>query len=205
MALIKCPECGHTVLSVASTCPNCQHRMTPEVAHSGELTTVVQCRTCGELMSGDSTRCPHCGESTRRPILVWIALAVAVVALIAVVWLVLRDGADSEPEAPPPTLTPEVSRFPVQSPTRPTPRDIVEPAPTEIATPLPRRALRWANDWANVRTDRGLEYEVVQILRPGDSVEVSDRRLGWWAVHGDGRLIGYVANNLLDTVPPLPF
>ena len=156
-------------------------------------------------MSGDSTRCPHCGESTRRPILVWIALAVAVVALIAVGWLVLRDGADNEPEATSPIPIPEVSRFPVQSPTRPTPGDIIEPAPTEIAIPLPPRALRWANDWANVRADRGLEYEVVLVLRPGDSVEVSDRRLGWWAVHVDDRLIGYVANNLLDTVPPLPF
>ena len=202
MALIKCPECGHTVLSVASTCPNCKHRMTPEVVHSGELTTVRQCRSCGELMTGDSTRCPHCGESIRRPILVWIAVAVAVAALIAVGWLVLRDGAEGEREAPPPTPAPEASRLPVQSPAHPTLRDSVEPAPAEIAVALPPRALRWANDWTNVRADRGLEYEVVQILRPGDSVEVSDRRLGWWAVYLDDRLIGYVVNNLLDTDPP---
>ncbi len=155
-------------------------------------------------MTGDSTRCPHCGESTRRPMLVWIALAVAVVALIAVGWLVLRDGAHSEPEATSPIPIPELSSFPVQSPTRSTPEDLVEPAPAETATPppLPPRALRWANDWANVRADRGVEYEVVLVLRPGDSVEVSDRRLGWWAVYLDDRLIGYVVNNLLDTVPP---
>jgi hypothetical protein len=62
---------------------------------------------------------------------------------------------------------------------------------------------KWTLDWANVRQDRALEAPVVRVLRPGASVQVTDRQLGWWALYLDGRIVGYVAGSVLGDQPPL--
>ena len=51
MAMIKCPECGHSTSSRAPKCPSCG------VEIEGKITT---CNSCGETYFNDEPCCPHC-------------------------------------------------------------------------------------------------------------------------------------------------
>lgn len=53
MAMIKCPECGQRVSSMALTCPHCG------VGIKGHLR---ECPMCGEWLLDDQTRCPECNS-----------------------------------------------------------------------------------------------------------------------------------------------
>jgi rRNA maturation protein Nop10 len=83
----------------------------------------------------------------------------------------------------------------------PTPgRPIRAPDPS---VPRPRDLVtRWTLEWANVRAARSMEASVVQVLPPGRAIEVREMRQGWWAVHADGTVLGYIANSVLTTQPP---
>jgi uncharacterized protein YgiM (DUF1202 family) len=54
----------------------------------------------------------------------------------------------------------------------------------------------------NVR--RGATTRVVQILNPGQQVEVTNLQGRWWAVYKDGQRIGFVANSVLRNEAPDP-
>ena len=54
MAMIKCPECGHSISDKAPVCPNCG------VEIAGK---VVKCPNCGEYYFKGEDLCPHCHES----------------------------------------------------------------------------------------------------------------------------------------------
>ena len=56
--------------------------------------------------------------------------------------------------------------------------------------------------WANVREEPSGDAAVVKVLRPGQQVEVVQRRGGWWAVYADGRRLGYVSRSLLAEQAP---
>ena len=53
MAMIKCPECGESVSTMAHTCPHCG------VGIKGHLR---ECPMCGEWLLDDQTRCPECNS-----------------------------------------------------------------------------------------------------------------------------------------------
>lgn len=53
MALINCPDCNHSVSSIAKTCPNCGYPM----ENSKVIATAVH-----ELKA--SNICPHCGRNS---------------------------------------------------------------------------------------------------------------------------------------------
>ena len=53
MAMIKCPECGQRVSSMALTCPHCG------VGIKGHLR---ECPMCGEWLLDDQPRCPECNS-----------------------------------------------------------------------------------------------------------------------------------------------
>lgn len=55
MAIIKCPECGHSVSERAPLCPSCG----AEIA--GKVTT---CKQCGTTYFNDASTCPKCGHPT---------------------------------------------------------------------------------------------------------------------------------------------
>ena len=52
MSIIKCPECGHNVSTMAGTCPSCGVRI------EGNL---HKCPECGEYYVGEPDVCPQCG------------------------------------------------------------------------------------------------------------------------------------------------
>lgn len=53
MAMIKCPECGQRISSMAGTCPHCG------VGIKGHLR---ECPHCGEYMLDAQDECPECGQ-----------------------------------------------------------------------------------------------------------------------------------------------
>ncbi len=95
MTLTKCPNCGHTVLSVASQCPACSGALTSTflgLEHEGEL---AECRSCGRPVRSRTAVCPHCGipSPARRRANPRLVLPVIATVLLSLMAIVLRDRA----------------------------------------------------------------------------------------------------------------
>jgi uncharacterized protein YgiM (DUF1202 family) len=75
-------------------------------------------------------------------------------------------------------------------------------APPPIPAIRPRT--KWTATWVNVRAGPAITTAVLQILKPGQAVEVGDPSDGWWVVQRDGRRVGYVANAVLRDQPIEP-
>jgi len=203
MALIKCPECGQTVLSVASLCPHCSHQLGPDHGQSVEVNDLMQCRHCNELMIRRSKVCPHCGLKQRGKGPIVVAGLAAVIVLVAGALIIRTDstgGNSALPIVAAPPGQPTVA-LPVQAPVDST---VAPDSPAPRPRPSVATVSRVAQEWANVRTGRNLSAEIVAILRPGQEVAVADRRGGWWSVYLGDSLVGYVSANLLDTIAPSP-
>jgi DNA-directed RNA polymerase subunit RPC12/RpoP len=230
MVMIRCPECGQRVLDVASSCPRCGHILLQNPLETHDWGALQTCGRCGKHIERNLTICPYCGHHVRAArVAGQVALATASVAVVVVAAVLLgrsgllgalRETARSSrrPEAAaqrPPESAP--------GPSLPAP-DSVRAAPITAATPdsvapaaparptvrapdalVPRAGdlvTRWTLEWANVRAARSMESSVVQVLPPGQAVEVREMRQGWWAVHARGAVVGYIANSVLTTVPP---
>ena len=209
MALIKCPQCGQTVLSVASTCPKCSH-LWLQARAQGDDREFTHCRRCEKIIPRNVAICEYCGypQLARRRLRVALGLVLAAAALVAVIIGVGRLAGPGEPEDAAsllmtPTIQPTTSDAvglrsvpvapPIDAQRAPTP----SPPPTDAD-------MRWAIDWANVREGPGTEYPVVGVLRPRTPVTAAGMRRGWWLVHVDGDELGYVARDLLTDEPPTP-
>lgn len=92
MALIKCPQCTQTVLSIASRCPRCfsDLKNPSEFGINNEMT---ECRKCGRGMLARMSACPHCGaRRTSASTVGFAVMAVAALGLIGfAVWSVIRQ------------------------------------------------------------------------------------------------------------------
>ncbi|MBI2614182.1 MAG: zinc-ribbon domain-containing protein [Gemmatimonadetes bacterium] len=200
MTLIKCPDCGHTVSSVASTCPQCGTQLSQFRFVQGEGGALTECRRCARKVLSGATTCPYCGISRPgwRPPYVVVALLVAF-AVPALVLAALRErGPEATPAAPVARSEPQQTRAVAAAAAAPAP----ELAASTSSLDTVATETRWTLDWANVREGRGLETRVVRVLRPGSSVRVTDRQAGWWALYANGRVVGYVAGSLLSDQPP---
>jgi hypothetical protein len=212
MALIKCPGCSHTVSSVASKCPKCGTLLSQFRFVQGEGGALTECRRCSRKVLSGATICPYCGVSRpgrRSPYFV-----VALLGAFAVPVLVLAALRGRAPT--PPLIAPAVFEQPqapravtVQAPPQVTEGTVpADTTPLPVAAPSPAGEsatieTRWIVDWANVREGRALGTRVIRVLRPGSSVQVTDRQAGWWALYADGRVVGYVAGSLLSEQAPL--
>ena len=58
MSMIKCPECGNRVSTMAGTCPTCG------VAIHGHL---IHCEDCGTYYLDRDSKCPYCGKEAPAP------------------------------------------------------------------------------------------------------------------------------------------
>ena len=214
MTLIKCPGCGHTVSSVASRCPQCGDQLSQFRFVQGEGGGLTECRRCsGKVLSGARV-CPYCGVARpgRRSPVALLVLAVAL-ALPMMAIVALRNRAPQPPPAVEAQAQPVVeppgesaapasatqAELPRLEPSAPLRAPAVAPDSSALAAPT---QTKWTLDWANVRERRELQAPVVRVLRPGASVQVNDRQLGWWALYLDGRMVGYVAGSVLGDQPP---
>jgi len=218
MALIKCPQCGQTVLSIASKCPKCSHLLLQARAQ-GDDHEFTHCRRCEKIIPRSVAICEYCGypQLARRRLRIAVGLVLAAVAIAAAVIGASRlmgpresETVGSQPTARVVQATTEDTTArdtvpvapPIEAQRVPTPA----PPPTtpETASPVADASMRWAVDWANVREGPGTDYPIVGVLRPGTPVTAASRRRGWWLVSVDGSELGYVARDLLTDQPPTP-
>ncbi len=207
LTLIKCPHCGHAVLSVASHCPACsralgQTFLGPE--HQGEL---AQCRSCGHPVRSGTKTCPHCGiaRPAQRPRPFRTALPALVAVILAALALALGEQLlDRTPRASPQTTTtrarpkPLVARA-IEPPPAAT-RDSVVAKPAVADSPGFQTA--WTTMWVNVRQRPTNQAPVLRVLRPGTQIRGTIGQWGWWSVRLGSDSLGYVAGELLRAARP---
>lgn len=150
MTLIKCPNCGRTVLSVASTCPQCSAALTRDRPPHTWAGTLTECRKCGHPVTTEARVCPHCsiprpGRRGPSP----VALAAFTLTLLATVGLAvvvpkLGDNSSALPSARPiRAAPPPVKRVSLPAPDTPrsTPVDsvpgVARPPDTVVVSAAP--------------------------------------------------------------------
>lgn len=164
------------------------------------------CPQCGQKVAGAAQVCPACSYrlSQHTPEIKgsgasWFALVFLGVALVVLgVLLAIQTRRDDG-------LQPSVSSAPSPAfPAAPLPlADSVGPPPAaEPTTALPSSEIKWTSEWANVREGRALTAPILQILTPGQRVEVDSLRARWWLVYLDGQRIGYVHQTVIQDEEP---
>jgi len=135
MVMIRCPECGHRVLDVATTCPQCHRVLLQNPLETHNWGTLRECGRCHKHIERDAIRCPYCGHRVRAArtagrIALVTALAVALIAAGVMAW---RSGiVGSVREAIAPTrMAPQDTAFA----TPPTALTEPAPAPAEVMVP----------------------------------------------------------------------
>jgi len=204
--LRACGRCGKHIERDVVLCPYCGHhvraaRFARRTALSAAVIVVVAAAGVGVWRSGvvgslrDAVGAPRSPTASTQPPpepspLPTMPTADSAGPRAAPILAAAPDTADSEgatasPPAPMRGVVAGPTTLPAEAPPRP--RDLVT---------------RWTMEWANVRAERSVESAVVQVLPPGRAIEVRDMRQGWWALHADGIVVGYIANSVLTTEPP---
>jgi len=206
MAYMDCPECGKTMLSIATQCPHCGYQFPPQqlrisipppqvrkvrpavtvaLALVVVAAVVVAFQSWGGWRAGPESgvatvppRAPS-GEQQQQPVETTVPDTAAVGAI----------RQDSQPQVSVAETTPAVTTPP--------------PAlPPPAALPTGQQTRRYASTWVNVRRDRGREAPTVRVLQPGDAVLVDSLDQGWYRVVIDGQPIGYAHRaNLVVRAP----
>lgn len=101
------------------------------------------------------------------------------------------------------TLLPPRAATVAVVPSGPTPEPAASPPspPTSAPEAAGETQARFANTWVNLHSDPSGRSPVLQILRPGDKVQVQSRERGWYRVVPDTGSPGYVDAHYLDTSP----
>ena len=160
---------------------------------------LIDCPECGQKVATVASVCPRCScalsrqslADSRRSHSSWpVALLVTVLLLlVAVLGITKRINTESQP------------------PTSGTPAQLTPPTVTSPPTATPRTTgpstqTKWTSTWVNVREGRGTDTRIVQILDPGQRVEVDSLQARWWVVYTDGKPIGYIHNSVLQDESP---
>lgn len=85
MTLIQCPNCEHTVSSVASRCPNCGALLTQYRFVQGQGGVLTECRRCSRKVLSGANVCPYCGvprPGRRTPYIVAVLVAALAAPII---------------------------------------------------------------------------------------------------------------------------
>jgi len=204
MAYMDCPECGKTMLSIATQCPHCGYQFPPQ-----QLKLSI----------------PPPRARMVRPALV-VALALVALAAVVVAFQSWRGSSSAGVEsgvaiAPPPaterqqpveTTLPDTAAVgqigqdsQPRGPVADTTPAVAAPAPVLpplAATPTGQQSRRYASTWVNVRRDRGRDAPTVRVLEPGDAVLVDSLDQGWYRVSIGGQPVGYAhRSNLVVRAP----
>lgn len=223
MPLMSCPQCGKSVSSLASMCPNCSCALREKRLKESQLGPQIKCRKCGHKISAMANVCPHCGVDFPKRSFNLVLAAIPAGAIILIVVLVRLFPSDAA--IPEPTGTPQSSATQPSDSAQQQPDEVVETlgeapgqdsilrAPPMVVDAPPvtaeatgnqaaNRTSRWTATWVNVRSEPRRDGPMVQILDPGIRLEVGNFVAGFWEVFLEGRRLGYVANSLLLREPP---
>jgi RNA polymerase subunit RPABC4/transcription elongation factor Spt4 len=147
MVMIRCPDCGQSVLDIASSCPKCGRVLIQNPLETHDWASLRACGRCGKHIDRDVPLCPYCGHKVRaariaqRVAIAAVALAVAAAAGVGLwrsgmldsVWEAARAG--GRPAASPP-LTAETAAVPPLLA-----QDTVPPQATPILAAVPDTAV----------------------------------------------------------------
>ncbi len=160
---------------------------------------LIDCPECGQKVAAVASVCPRCScalsrqrpADHRRSHSSWpvAMLVIVLLLLVAILGITKRINIESQP----PT-----SSAPAQS----TPATVTSPPTATPRTTGPSTQTKWTSTWVNVREGRGTDTRIVQILDPGQRVEVDSLQARWWVVYTDGKPIGYIHNSVLQDESP---
>ena len=140
MALIKCPRCGQTVLSVASTCPKCSYLLLQEPKEESAAGALVQCRRCSKLIPPESAACPYCAYPIRRVKVLTRAGIAAGVAAVGLITVLIMLGRGAGPESIMASAAGTPARTAVEPTTEPVDRADPDTALSAAAIAAPAQA-----------------------------------------------------------------
>ena len=197
--LAECRRCGHAVLSNASACANCGAGHPARSYTRGIVVATMALVAISGWVIMALTK-EH-SQTQSRSSLSLVTRAIATPA----------DSKSAELRSPParlifvaPADSKQVTRpadvRPLVDTARPTALAVSPPAPASDSSSAAQPKV--VAGWANVREEPSGDAAVVKVLRPGQQVEVVQRRGGWWAVYADGRRLGYVSRSLLAEQAP---
>ncbi len=158
---------------------------------------LIECPECGQKVASVASVCPRCSrffgrrEAPKKNHISWPIPVLVMVPLVLVAIIGIPKRINNESQPPP------------SSP----PAQLIPPtvAPPPIATPRttgPSTQTQWTSTWVNVREGRGTDTPIVQILVPGQPVEVGSLQGRWWDLYIDGERVGYVHNSVLQNESP---
>jgi hypothetical protein len=161
---------------------------------------LIDCPSCGQKVASVASVCPRCSSFLRQRAapgreshIIWPIPVLVIVLVLSIVILGIPKRINTESQ--PPTSSPPAQLTP--------PPATVAPPP--IATPRttgPSTQTKWISTWVNVREGRGTDTPIVQILSPGQPVEVGSLQGRWWDLYIDGERVGYVHNSVLQNESP---
>ncbi len=157
---------------------------------------LIDCPKCGQRVASAASVCPRCSSvlgqraAPKRSHITWpVTVLVTVLLLVAILGIPRRIDTESQP----PTSS---------TPAQLTPATVTPPPTATPRTTTPSTQTKWTSTWVNVREGRGTDTPIVQILDPGQPVEVDSLQGRWWGLYIDGKPIGYVANSVLQNESP---
>ena len=160
---------------------------------------LVDCPECGQKVAAVASVCPRCSRALslqrpadhRRSHSSWpvAMLVIVLLLLVAILGITKRINTESQPS-------------PSSTPAQLTPATVTSPPTATPKTTGPSTQTKWTSTWVNVREGRGTDTRIVQVLDPGQRVEVDSLQGRWWGLYIDGRRIGYVANSVLGDESP---
>jgi hypothetical protein len=194
MAIVPCPACGASVLSIASRCPSCHRDI--------------------DLRATAAATRPSRGRGRPSPLGGLVALGALAVTLVAP-WMLV--GGEAPASAPPPAVAgvpaaPVEAGPPAAAPSAPMPPTAMPPAamlaaavsntagPSPAARPAaapPSGTTLQTVQWVNLRRAPSREADVVLVIPPEAAVLADSSAVGWRRVrYGD--VEGWVDPRLLE-------
>jgi hypothetical protein len=160
---------------------------------------LIECPECGQKVATVASVCPSCScaLSRQRPSdptrshSSWPVPVLVVVVLVLFGMLAIRNRGNLRSPPLPTSTSSQLTPQAVDSP----------PAETPKATG-PSTQTKWTSTWVNVREGRGTDTRIVQVIDPGQRVEVDSLQGRWWVVVVDSESIGYIHNSVLQDESP---
>ena len=160
---------------------------------------LIECPECGQKVASVASVCPGCScalslqrpADPRRSHSSWPVPVLVVVVLLLFGVLGIRNRGNLR--SPP---------LPTSTSSQLTPQAVVPPPAETPEATGPSTQTKWTSTWVNVREGRGTDTRIVQVIDPGQRVEVDSLQGLWWAVVVDSESIGYIHNSVLRDESP---
>lgn len=160
-----------------------------------KLLALINCSTCGNQVSLKASACPKCGEppcnieeapqKAKKSFPVWEILICLGIPLI-IGLSIFGDNSPNSLAGIEKDGKSHLENSPVQT----------------IVQSVSQKLKRYTPSKVNIRKGPGTDFEIVSRLKPGELVEVEDKKDKWVEVYKNDKRLGYVYASLLAKNPP---